>query len=181
MHHRDYQPYKTKRLVDKMRGPQPDRIVLDESARGGLCELVRRHSTPQQLVLRARIILLAADGKNHSQIARELGVSVDTARQWRNRWFSFAGIPLEELSVRERLEDIPRPGKPSTITAEQVCQIVALACEAPERSGRPISQWTGREVADEIVRRGIVENISPRHAQRLLKRGICNRTASVTG
>lgn len=171
----------TKRKVDKMRGPQPDPIELDERSRAGLCELVRRHSTPQQLVMRARIILLAADGKNHSQIARELGMSVDTARLWRNRWFSFAGIPLEELSVRERLEDIPRPGKPSAITAEQMCQIVALACEAPEKSGRPISQWTGREVADEIQRRGIVEKISPRHAQRLLKRGLCNPTASGTG
>jgi putative transposase len=176
-----YPPHETKRLVNKMHGPQPDRIELDERSREGLNELVRRHSTPQQLVLRSRIILLAAEGKNHSQIARELAVSVDMARLWRNRWFSFAGIPVEELSVRERLEDIPRPGKPSSITAEQICQIVALACEAPAKSGRPISQWTGREVADEIVKRGIVDKISPRHAQRLLKRGICNRIVSVTG
>jgi transposase len=143
--------------------------------------MIRRHSTAQQLVTRARIILLAADGKNHSQIARELGVSVDMARLWRNRWHGLAGIALDELSVSERLEDAPRAGKPTTITAEQMCQIVALACEAPEKSGRPISQWTGREIADEIIRRGIVATISPRHAQRLLKRGICNPTASVTG
>jgi transposase len=144
-------------------------------------EMIRRHSTPQQVVTRAHIILLAADGKNHTQIARELGVSVDMARLWRNRWHSFAGIGLDELNVRERFEDAPRPGKPATITAEQVCQIVALACEGPEKSGRPISQWTGRELADELRRRGIVATISPRHAQRLLKRGICSPTASVTG
>ena len=47
---------------------------------------------------------------------------------------------------------------------------MALACEAPEKSGRPISQWTGREIADEIISQGIVETISPRHAQRLLKK-----------
>jgi putative transposase len=131
--------------------------------------------------MRARIILLAAAGKNHTQIAREVGVSVDMARLWRQRWQSFAGIALDELSVRERLEDGPRPGKPTTIGAEQVCQIVALACVAPEKSGRPISQWTGREIADELIQRGIVATISPRHAQRLLKRGIYNPIASVTG
>jgi len=67
------------------------------------------------------------------------------------------------------------------ITAEQRCQIAALACEAPVKSGRPISQWTEREIADEVKARGIVEQISPRHAGRLLKKGACNRTASATG
>jgi transposase len=133
------------------------------------------------VVLRARIVLLANEGRNNAQIARELKITVDTARAWRKRWLSFKGIPLEELSVSERLEDIPRPGAPATITAEQICQIVALACEAPGESGRPISQWTGREIADEIKKRNIVEAISPRHASRLLKRGISSRTASATG
>jgi putative transposase len=149
--------------------------------RQGLEALVHRHRTPQRLALRARMILLAAEGQNNAQIARELETAVDSVRLWRERWLSLAGLPLAELSVAERLEDAPRPGKPPTISAEQVCQIVALACEAPEQSGRPLSQWTGREIADEIMRRGIVETISPRHAQRLLKRGICSRTASATG
>jgi putative transposase len=164
-----------------MPGPQPVRIELDEETSQALADLIRRYSTPQQLALRARIIVLAANGKNHTEIAQELGVSVDMARLWRNRWESFAGIGLGELSVSERLEDGPRPGKPTTITPEQVCQIVALACEAPEKSGRPISQWSGRELADEIMRRGIVATISPRHAQRLLKRGICSPTAFAIG
>jgi putative transposase len=92
------------------------------------------------------------------------------ARLWRSRWSSFAPLPLQELSVLERLEDAPRPGKPSRLSAEQLCKIVALACEAPELSGRPISQWTGQEIADELLNREIVETISPRHAQRLLKK-----------
>ena len=164
-----------------MPSPQPIHIELDNDTRKALEALTRRHSTPQQLVIRARIILLAGDGKNNSQIRRELGVSIDMVRLWRNRWTSFANIPLEELTVSERLTDEPRPGRAPTISAEQVCQIVSLACEAPEKSGRPISQWTGREIADEIMERGIVESISPRHAQRLLKRGICNPTAFATG
>jgi putative transposase len=79
------------------------------------------------------------------------------------------------------LTDAPRSGKPVRITDAQVCQIVALACEAPDQSGRPISQWTGREIAEEIQRRGIVAEISGRHAARLLKRGRSSRTAGGTG
>lgn len=164
-----------------MPGPQPERIELDKTSLEALIVLTRRHTTPQQLVPRARIVLLAAEGKNNAQIAQELGVSVDMVRLWRRRWLTFAAIPLADLSIADRLEDAPRPGKPVTIGPEQVCQIVALACEAPENSGRPISQWTGRELAAEIMARGIVETISPRHAERLLKRGICNPTASAIG
>jgi transposase len=164
-----------------MRGPQPPPIELSETMRQALEELVRRHLTPQQLVLRARIVLRAADGQNNSQIGRELGVTADTVRLWRNRWLGFASLPLDELSVSERLADAPRPGKPPTISAEQVCQIVAMACEPPAESARPISHWTGGEIADEIIKRGIVETISPRHAARILKRGICNPIVSATG
>ncbi|MCH9017305.1 MAG: helix-turn-helix domain-containing protein [Chloroflexi bacterium] len=81
------------------------------------------------------------------------------------------GSELGDLSIEERLRDVPRPGAPARITPEQVCQMVSLACEAPSQSERPISQWTGREIADEVVRRGIVDRISPRHAARLLERG----------
>lgn len=165
----------------KMPGPQPVAIELDESTRRELESLLGRHSTPQQLALRARIILLAAAGKNHTQIACALNISVKMARLWRHRWHSFGALPLAELSVAERLEDAPRPGAPPTIDAEQVCRIVALACEAPEKSGRPISHWSGREIADEIMQRGIVATISPRHAGRLLKRGPCNPIASAIG
>ncbi|MDP9373853.1 MAG: helix-turn-helix domain-containing protein [Chloroflexota bacterium] len=164
-----------------MRGPQPPAVTLTAEERRELAAIVRRPSAPQQLALRARIILLAADGANNSQIARHLAVDVGTPRLWRTRWLGLAAVPLEELSVAERLEDAPRPGGPCRITAAQVCQLTALACETPQGSGRPISQWSGRELADEVVRRGIVDTISARHATRLLKRGRCNPTASATG
>ncbi len=157
-----------------MRGPKPQALTLSEKEQKDLEALVRRHSTPQHVALRGRMILAAAEGKNNSQIAQELGVSVDTVRSWRRRWIGLQVVPLEEVSVSERLEDVPRPGRPSQITAEQTCQIVALACEQPQ--GRPISQWTGREIADEIIRRGIVSTISPRHAARVLKKGISSPT-----
>lgn len=159
-----------------MRGPKPPIIELSDTQRQGLQALVRRHSTPQQLVVRARVVLAAADGANNAQIARQFDISLDMARLWRNRWLGLAAASLEDLSIEERLTDAPRPGSPARISAHSVCQIVALACEAPAESGRPISQWSSREIADEIERRGIVDHISPRHAARLLKRGTSSRT-----
>ena len=47
-----------------------------------------------------------------------------------------------------------------------------MACEKPEESGRPVTHWTNREIADEVMKRGIVEQISPRHAARFLKKGL---------
>ncbi len=154
-----------------MPGPKPLAIELSPEERKELEALVRRHSTPQQIAQRARILLRAAAEQSNSAIARELGLDVDTVRCWRARWHSLQAVSREDLSVEERLEDLPRRGRPAEITDMQVCQIVALACEAPQRSGRPISQWSGRELAEEVMRRGIVEQISPRHARRLLKRG----------
>jgi putative transposase len=158
-------------VVSEVRGPKPPIVELNDPERQGLETLVRRYSTPQQVAQRGRIILAAADGFNNSQIARQLGLEVDTVRFWRNRWLGLRAASLEDLSLEERLRDAPRPGAPARITPEQICQIVALACDAPSQSGRPISQWTSREIADEVTKRGIVEQISPRHAARLLKKG----------
>jgi len=157
-----------------MRGPKPDPLSLSEIERTELERLVRRHTTAQQVALRGRIILEANAGKNNSQIARELGVSVETVRAWRKRWLSLQSVALADLWVQERLSDVPRPGRRSQITAEQICQVMAMACEQPK--DRPISQWTGREIADEVMRRGIIQQISPRHAARLLKKGISSPT-----
>lgn len=159
-----------------MRGPKPPTLELSEAERDDLEQLVRRHSTPQQVALRARIVLAAADGANNCQIARALDVSLDMVRRWRERWLALQAASRDDLPLVERLTDAPRPGKPTRITAEQVSKIVALACEPPADSSRPISQWTSRELANEITKRGIVDQISGRHAARLLKRGTLNRT-----
>lgn len=164
-----------------MRGPAPPPILLSAAERMALEALERRHSTPQQIALRARIVLAAVDGLNHRQIARALSISVDSARFWRRRWLALQAVAPEDLSVADRLEDAPRAGRPSRITDAQVCQIIELACAAPDQTGRPISQWTGREIADEIMARGIVDRISGRHAARLLKRGRSSRTVGATG
>ena len=156
-------------------------VVLTEKEQEALSRISRRYRSEQQVALRARIVLAAAQGQSNAAIARELQINVDTARLWRDRWVGLQGIDLDTLSVAERLQDAPRPGKRPQITAAQRCQIAALACEAPSKAGRPISQWTGREIADEVMARGIVKQISPRHAARLLKKGACNLTASAIG
>jgi len=156
-------------------------IVLSEKEQEGLLQITKRHRSEQQVVLRARIVLAAAQGFSNAHLARELGVNVDTVRLWRDRWAGVQGIDLETLSLAERMQDAPRPGVTPKFSVEQRCQMAALACDAPAKAGRPISQWTGREIADELKARGIVEQISPRHASRLLKKGACNPTGSATG
>lgn len=159
-----------------MPGPQPEQIKLSDKAQRDLEKLVARHTTSQQKAQRARIILKAGEGKNNAEIARELKQSIDMVRLWRRRWHELEPIGYEDLSAEERLEDLPRPGAPARLTADQLCQMEQMACETPQKAGRPISQWTGREIADELVKRGIVDRISARHAARLLKKGVSNRT-----
>ena len=147
-----------------MPGPRPPAVELTDEERRELEALARRHKTGQQVADRARIVLRAADGLNNSEIARELALEPDTVRLWRQRWLAPSGVALEDLDVADRLSDAPRSGTPARITPEPVARIVALACEAPSESGRPISQWSTTELAAEIMRRGIVDTISPRHS-----------------
>ena len=153
-----------------MSGPKPISLELSDTERQALQQLVRRRHVRQQIAWRARIVLAAAEGQRNAEIARAMHTTLDTVRLWRKRWVDLQPIAWEDLTVEERLEDLPRPGAPARITPEQVCRITALACEKPEDAGRPITHWTAREVADEIIRREIVSAISPRHAARLFKR-----------
>jgi putative transposase len=151
--------------------PKAQVVNLSDAERNGLEKLIKRHQVGQQIALRAKIVLAAARGQKNKEIAQVYKVTLDTVSLWRNRWVKLQDISLEELSIEDRLQDVPRPGAPAKITADQRCRIEALACEKPEGSDRPITHWTAREIADELKKRKIVENISPRHAARLLKRG----------
>ncbi len=151
--------------------PKAQVVKLSEIERQGLEKLIKRHQIGQQMALRVRIVLAAARGETNEGIAQENKVSSETVRLWRNRWIKLQDISLDDLSLDDRLQDAPRPGAPAQITADQRCRIEALACEKPEESERPITHWSGREIAEEVMKRKIVESISPRHAARLLKRG----------
>jgi putative transposase len=155
-----------------------DPVTVLPEQREQLEQLIRTHSTPQQLALRARMIVHAAEGVRVRESARELGVWPKTVRYWRKRWRQAD----DKHSVCKRLADAPRSGAPPTYTAEQVCAVVAMTCEKPSESERPISQWSQREIADEAIRRGIVPNISQRSVGRFLKkRPTSSRIASATG
>lgn len=164
-----------------MRGPKPTPIVLSDRQRSVLEQIVRRHTSPQQQVRRAKLILSMAVGKNNQQTAQYLGVHRETVQQWRSRWLAevprLTALEVTEVSdkellamIEQTLRDEPREGAPVKFTAQQVSQIIALACEAPEASARPISHWSAWELAEEAVKRGIVETISPRSVERFLKR-----------
>lgn len=155
-----------------------DPVIVLPDHREVLEQLVRTHSTPQQLALRARIIVHATEGVGVRASARELGIWPKTVRYWRKRWRAAA----DQRSVSERLTDAPRSGAPATFTPEQICAVVAMTCEKPSESERPISHWSQREIADEVMRRGLVPSISQRSVGRFLKkRPTSSRTASGTG
>ena len=141
--------------------------------------MLRRHQTPQCLVWRILIILVAAKGYTNSEIAQRIGKDRGTVRLWRARWVEAVpvlqaarekGASKRELTVllETILSDAPRSGAPGEFTPEQLASIIAVACEPPELSGRPVTHWTPRELADEVVKRRIVESISSRTVGRLL-------------
>lgn len=165
----------------KPRGPKPVSIEVTERQQAILEEIVRRTTSIQRLVTRARIILKAAAGERNQHIADDLKVHVRRARRWRDRWRENserlvemeAEVSDKELRkvIEELLADEPRSGVRPTFSAEQVVHIVAIACEEPGQSGRPVTRWTPKELADEAIKRGIVESISPRTVGRFLKSG----------
>ena len=101
-------------------------VEVTPKQRRRLEALVRQHRAPQSVVMRARIILLADEGAGVHETVRELGIGRTTVQRWRQRWRDSAGQPFAE-----RLCDAPRPGTPPTFTPEQICALIALACEAP--------------------------------------------------
>jgi putative transposase len=118
---------------------------------------IQPHKTRQD---ERRLFFIAnEEAKTNKEIAKHLGINLCDVTRWTKRWIDRA---ME--SVEARLSDSPRSGAPDRITAEQWCQIMALACEPPEEHGLPITHWTHKELAKEAVKQGIVEAISPSHA-----------------
>lgn len=142
----------------------PKTLNLGDSERLELLQLINRHNTPQQIALRAKIILMASDGQNHREIARSLNINRQMACLWRNRWLE---TDRKDLSIIQRLQDGLRIGAPVKFSMEQVIELFALACSPPLDYGRTISHWTPRELADEIIKQKIITSISVRHTRRL--------------
>src|SRR4051794_39911879 len=155
------------------------KVVISERQEKVLRKLSTATTVAQRLVQRSTIILLAFAGVANQDIASEVGLGRHQVGFWRRRWQdAFANLiriecsddpPALRQAIEELLSDEPRPGCPGTFTAEQLTQLIALACEPPEKSGRPITHWTGKELAEEAVARGIVDSISPTQVNRYLR------------
>lgn len=146
------------------------RVSLTNKQREVLNQIVTSRTQRQDHIERAKIILLSSNTKQDKQIRSELDVTQPTVSKWRNRWLKNEDrlLLIDETEkgiqylrkILEILSDAPRPGAPNTFTAEQVCQIMSLACEIPEDSEFPISHWSLNSLVNEIISRGIVESIS---------------------
>jgi putative transposase len=165
-----------------MSGPRPASITLSERQRSLLEHLRRCQTTSVRLARRVAVLLALADDPCLERVASGLRLTRVSVRLWRDRWLDAAdrlrvaeadGRSEPELLglIEAALDDAPRPGGPATFSPEQIVGVVAVACEPPERSGRPISHWTARELADEAKKRKIVSDISPRTVSRFLKTG----------
>jgi transposase len=155
------------------------KVVITERQQKVLQEIVNSRTSPVRLVQRATIVLRGFAGVDNADIAQEIGLGPDCVGLWRRRWakgwprltvFECAENALDlRRAIAAVLDDKPRSGNPGTFTPEQVTQILALACEDPELSGRPITHWTNVELAHEAKKRGIVVSISASQVGRYLR------------
>ena len=154
------------------------KIIVSEKQHVLLNEFSKSRTVARGVVQRATIILLAFAGLLNEEIAPQVGLNRQQVGLWRQRWRdAWDALCVWECSDPHRLReaildvlaDAPRPGAPATFTAAQVALIVALACEPPKLSGRPISHWTLRELRDEAIKRRIVEEISVSQVGRFLQ------------
>jgi transposase len=155
------------------------KVVITERQQVILRKLSTATTVAKRLTQRATVILLAFDGLDNETIGQRVGLERHQIGIWRRRWQNAFDklIQIECLdtaaALRKAIEavlaDESRPGSPGKFTAEQLALILAVACEPPEKSGRPITHWTGQELADEVVKRGVVEAVSASQINRYLR------------
>ena len=155
------------------------KVIVTEKQHAILEQIANARTASQQLIQRAKIILLAFGGMLNMQIHEQVGLNRQQVGLWRRRWADSwqALVSIEchenhatfQRAIEQTLSDAPRSGSPGTFTGEQVTQILAVACESPELSGRPIDNWTHRELTDEVIKRQIVLTISVRQVGSYLK------------
>jgi len=155
------------------------KVTVTERQHEILLTLRNATTAPAHLRQGAAVILLAFDGLRNEEIADQVGLGRFQVGRWRRRWArAWSGLIDRECretkadlrrAIEAVLTDAPRPGAPGKFTPEQVTQILAVACEPPEKSGRPITHWTAHELADEVVKRGIVTSISTSQVSRYLR------------
>jgi len=156
---------------------QAPTITLSDAQRTILEGLQRGTHVAQHLQERATIVLRAASGQKNAVIAQEMGLTRNTVKRWRKRWAKAVPVLTEteqtaarklRAAIRSALKDAPRSGNPGKITSTQFAEIVAMACESPEKFDVPFSHWTATALAKTAVRRNVVAMISARQVGRYL-------------
>jgi transposase len=155
------------------------KLLITERQQAVLRQLAAAPTSPVRLAQRAEVILRAFAGQENQVIAAAIDLDPTAVGLWRRRWAQawpkLIRIECTETraafrrAIQDVLSDRPRSGHPGKFTPEQVTQILALACEPPEHSGRPITHWTYQELADEARKRGIVASISAAQVGRYLR------------
>jgi putative transposase len=157
------------------------RIQISEKQQLVLEEFSRSRTVAQCVVQRSTIILRGFQKWLNEEIAVEVQLNRQQVGVWRQRWRdAWESLCVWECHEPQRLReaildvlaDAPRPGAPPTFHADQVARIVALACESPKLSGRPINHWTLTELRDEVIARKIVETISRAQVGRFLQQAV---------
>lgn len=135
------------------------KVELSQEERSQLNRLTTQGTEKVRKVKRAKILLLADEGKKDQEIAERVEVSVGTVERIRKR-YAQAGL---EGAVNEK----PRSGRPIGISAQTRAKVTALACtKAPE--GR--SKWTLRLLADKVVELEYIDSISYQSVRNILKK-----------
>ncbi|HET8598950.1 MAG TPA: IS630 family transposase [Segeticoccus sp.] len=134
-------------------------VELSEADRTVLEQRSRAYTAPYAQVLRARIVLMAADGERNAVIAQRLDVDVSVVSRWRRR-FCEAGLA--------GLDDRRRSGRPRSFPAPVVAEVKAMACEPPEVREVPLARWSSAELAAQAVAEGLVMAVSASTVRRWL-------------
>lgn len=133
--------------------------VLSDADRAVLEERARAYTAPFAAVVRAKIVLLAAEGERNAAIAERLDLDVDVVSRWRKRFFR------EGL---DGLKDRKRSGRPRAFPADVVAEVKAMACEPPGARAVPLSRWSSAELAAQAVVEGLVVSVAPSTVRRWL-------------
>jgi transposase len=118
--------------------------LLDDETRLYLQGLLRSRTASVAQVERARIMLLYADATTVTQIARELNTNRPKVERTLDKAL--------QIGPREALRDLPRPGRPPTITAEARAWLVSVACRKPKELGYSYELWTLQLLSDHVIR-----------------------------
>lgn len=170
--------------MSRGRPPAPA-IKISSRQKDILKKEYRKNTITHEQKIRFELILRASEGENNSHVKRELKISLNKVKRWRKKWeLNWDSLNIYEAGqegkktkdhellkrMQEILSDNPRSGTPKRITMSQEKQIIAIACEKPEKYGIEMTHWNREMLAKVAIEKKIVKTISPRYISVILKK-----------